>query len=642
MSLLLSHFLQKRLIIHAVQMWMQLEGYATETGILIATSERHRTIRAGMSLLSLFFRPVEIRVPFRDVKVILCALGALPNVLTRYDSAEREGASREWSLQYESGDYEVWEHVPSTKPLPLRFGLSPEEYTALGQFARIALFDRTTSDFIKAKEKWENTHRVSSAISERLMLRESVDVVVWGKGTLCGSRYVLDRPLLEAVYEAARAITHDGRFAPLETRTPEEIHIELTLIHALRIPLLSRERQKGVIDGTCAYEAVGDSARALYVPAVHNCRTFTTLDHLLTTLVHEKMPTNRVGEHPKMYTRMTEGVVLCGGESKTRAVRGTMLVPETGSLTDRERIERIFTHALAIQDEDGSFPAKISPFGHRYIGVDWIRNACLGVALARALNTFPTLKENVAYHALVERQREFLLTYLPSRHGLSAHVFGGSLLYLLDALRHTSDDRHRRTLHTLFMDTLPHVSYDPITYLRASHYLSPIAEKKEQEQARSLHGAVERDLTRRLRSHTPFDLASYADYMLQHGSTDVMQHHNDAVTRESFRGYVQSLQRRDGSFPLRKGVPFSYTRGTGKILEALSQSGLSRDDTCFIRALTWLDTLQYTRERCYFVPPEYIDRVCGGFRHDQSNATVWIDSTAHVLNALSYAADSKT
>ncbi len=171
------------------------------------------------------------------------------------------------------------------------------------------------------------------------------------------------------------------------------------------------------------------------------------------------------------------------------------------------------------------------------------------------------------------------------------------------------------------------------------HFLT--YKKATQSEKEMAVGMAEEVLTdfdaKRSSARETLDLASYADLpnLLSFASAMDGKSHLNNRGGEILEWYL-STQNEDGSFPVRPNATYSYTRVTGKILEALCRRRLSDGDAEFIKALKWLHSMQYTKEGSYFVKWELQETVLGGFRHDYHNANIWVDSTAHYLSALSF------
>jgi hypothetical protein len=93
--------------------------------------------------------------------------------------------------------------------------------------------------------------------------------------------------------------------------------------------------------------------------------------------------------------------------------------------------------------------------------------------------------------------------------------------------------------------------------------------------------------------------------------------------------WYKKHQLEDGAFPDTTLSSYSYTRGTLKILEALSSViALNKLD---YSSLPWLARMQFTNESTFCVQPAWQEKIIGGLRHDAHNATCWIDAAGHLL-----------
>ena len=101
----------------------------------------------------------------------------------------------------------------------------------------------------------------------------------------------------------------------------------------------------------------------------------------------------------------------------------------------------------------------------------------------------------------------------------------------------------------------------------------------------------------------------------------------------SIADWYVSMQCDDGSFPLAPQKHLPYTRGTGKIIEALATIP-KRYREVIRRSFRYLGSMQYTQSSTYHIASNMEGDFLGGFRHDALDRDSWIDGAAHVVLAV--------
>jgi hypothetical protein len=471
--------------------------------------------------------------------------------------------------------------------------------------------------------------------SPRFTAPALVDAILWTRGVLRGSQFATGDSLPEAVYEAVVRASRDPRFVPLEESELADTRIELTCIQAPFMPL---SPTAGSLDETKAYAVEYEGKLHWYVPAVFNCRSFQSLEHFLQHLVAEKIGSVPLGKHLSFYTAEVVDFIEAPQTRTALTLRGPVACTQ-GPVDLGAVVERALEHLLRNQEESGNVPPHQSPFlphqspflPHQCDTVDWARLAHLTWALARVLphTAYP---HQQAYATCHDRAYAFLLQHEAVIDALPDSLRAYTRMYLARAARELGDStREERCLEVVRATHPPHP--DPLLEIERTLLeleageLSPESKRSIVARAARLRDAFEA-------SRETADLASYANLM------NLFDRMGEQFDDGGYRAYARSLadwytstQQADGSFPQSVSNPYAYTRGTGKIIEALLSRGLLTDRSVVDRAGAWLASFQYTDESSYFIPCERQEAFCGGVRNSYRNAGVQIDAISHLLLA---------
>lgn len=585
------------------------------------------------------------------VRIIVCEKNAFDATYSEAQALHTVQDKEQWFCVFASPYVEVWESIQDTLLKPLRNGCSQSEKECLLAYARATLVQ------IQSQAYQENLNVLKSkdtldilAFTQRFSQVATVDVTLWVRGELRGSQIVEGKSCLEAVYEATLRAREDARFKPVMSEEYNEVRIELTIMHDLHIPLTETELNQDEIYCDKAHSVISEDRRSWYVPAVFNCRTFPNLEYLRNSLLYEKA---------RMQKGVLKTVFICEvidciesiGKDRALTLHGPVLKSDEYTSKDENaegnnlpdsRIARVriaLDHIVRIQDADGSFPVTVSPFVIERPRIDWVRSACLLSGVAMSLKAFSELQNNLEYMNLVEKGYRFLRRHLYTNRTMDAQTRCMSLLYHHEVVQFLGEDTEIERSHVAIVDSMHMCGYNPILYTQLGrHFLAYRgATEKEKLEARKFGELVLKDFdVKKSEGVETLDLASYAD--LPNLLTEISSIGSDECLKtrgeEIFNWFLEN-QNSDGSFPARIGSSYRYTRGTGKVLEALSRSRITRHDRAYQKAIVWLHSMQYQKESVYFVHRELQEKIIGGFRHDHHNATLWIDSVVHYLIALS-------
>lgn len=534
----------------------------------------------------------------------------------------QEGVRDDWYLLYRSTTLEVWENRTrhAGKILPLRFGLSDDEKLAvLGEVRRML------GETLNGQEPV-----LPTALGERFEEKQTLDIAVWVDGHLRASMIEIGKPCTLALTQAAKRVPHDARFESLLTL--EELpraRIEMTFMGDLEIPLTQPEQALGVIDPTKGYVVRSHGRMGWYLPEVHNAIQFKHLGEMCAHLAREKAKIDPQAVHYREYRTFAVSDWVETGTGLL-SLSGPMPEVSVGSFADDNMLrigERIIAQFKMIETADGNIPAILHPKIGVKKATDWVRLACASHALfcyGKATRTAQALQ--LARAAAGAMDRELHTGSLPKRD---------EWLFMVYRLRFRLAAGEGITKSELegVVQELSQYRGETIAYLQGLSLLLDAKGAEIWQDENFLYREIEhmyrefeekRDLpTTQLASYPEL----YAILSLLWRTTGEKKWH---VKLQAMGWWYRDHQLPDGSFPSTPGRPFSYTRGTGKILEALACEP-EANQLVLERGWYWLETMQYTADNTFFIPIEHRQLFIGGFRHDAFNQDVWIDAAGHVL-----------
>lgn len=533
-----------------------------------------------------------------------------PSFIIRAPASLPEG---EWARMFRSPDLEVLEkrrHLQK-ELMPLRFGLSLEESAFALKFAR-----ETMNDVFEKKPvvySWN--------VPPRFLLSVDVNVAIWVGGALRGSQIVEHRSLKDGLEEAARRTLVDSRFKPLVREEFQQARIQIGLISPLRVPLSDTIRERNRILPEKGFFLSLKEKNGWFLPEVLNVRGFRGLDDFIVKLAEEKAGIDATSQR-STGVKIFEVDDFIESEDHARPIRlhGSMPAPVL-SATDRNvRFRAAADWLVSLQEADGNIPPIVNPLTGRQTQIDWPRLAFSAWALAE----FGKAMQKHAYTASAQKSFTFLRTYLldteraiPNRE-LSLAYFGR----LAHALDHGLEARSAASLLTVNASQL---AFDAIAFAQIAGFLRLIHSQESGDVTVMLEQTLKKTFLDLRQKKTPMSLAAWAELA-------PLFKESDPVFSQEVYQWLLSLQLENGAFPDTTTSDFVYTRGTGKIFEALTYAGNEYKDP-IEKALAWLFSMQYTPENMFFISPDMRPRMIGSFRHDYTNQEAWIDSAGHMLLA---------
>jgi len=566
------------------------------------------------------------------VAFIICEPRQLTSSLKILNHAVNE---KSWHLVFYATGIEIWENTSRHgETLPVRFGIRGKEKNKLLSFARECMekfFKDTT------KDQAEHTAHTVSKEEEKV----SVDVALWIDGNLRGSIIIENKPLYEGVKRASLGALRDRRMKPVEFHELAQALIEITIFSDLRLPLRKEDLCDSNIDGRKGYYVAYGEKHGWYLPAVFNCLKFRGMAHIRESLIQEKAKISRdVTKEVSLYAFMVEGFIE-GRSDKVLLLDGAVAFDETDTENSsllfieeaQARGDRAAEWLLSMQDEDGCIPLYADPLRSSFSRIDWVRLACA----AHALSCYGKVTGNEQFLKGAQKTFSYLLRYLLGVPPVPVDGRVAALVYLARAAMALKEDSTLRDIMSQVLSCWQNLSYQPILAANMATLFALQARDNQTllQESTALAEQVFADFRTKLSAKRHIQLAEYPELIhvleLLHQLTG-----KDIYTEQA--GQVKEWflveQFGNGAFPSSVGSSFAYSRGTGKIFEALAGT-----PTGYEKALGssfhWLARMQYGKHNTYFVPPAFRDRLHGGLRHDHTNPEAWIDGAAHFLLGIS-------
>ena len=575
------------------------------------------------------------RVPHESkskVAFVVCEPRQLISSLKILNHAVNE---KSWHLIFYATGIEIWESaLRYGETLPVRFGIRGKEKDKLLSFARECMkkFFKDTS-----MDKTEHATPAVSKGEEKV----SVDVALWINGNLRGSIIIENKPLYEGIKRASLGALRDRRMKPVELHELAQALIEITILSDLKLPLRKEDLCDSNIDGRKGYYVARGEKHGWYLPAVFNCLKFRGMAHMRESLIQEKAKISRdVTEDVSLYAFMVEGFME-GGSDKVLLLDGAVAFDETGTENFsplfieevQARGDRAAEWLLSMQDEDGYIPLYANPLRSSFGRMDWARLACS----VHALSCYGKVTGNEQFLKGARKTFSYLLRYLLEVPPVPVNGRVAALVYLARAAMALKKDSTLRDIMSQVLSCWQNPSYQPILAANMATLFALQARDNWTllQESTALAEQVFADFKTKLGAKRHIQLAEYPELIhvleLLHQLTG-----KDIYTKKAkqVKEWFLVEQFGNGAFPSRVGSSFAYSRGTGKIFEALAGT-----PTGYEKALEssfhWLARMQYGKHNTYFVLPAFRDRIHGGLRHDHTNPEAWIDGAAHFLLGIS-------
>lgn len=530
-----------------------------------------------------------------------------------------------WVKIFIHPNYEIYESTSDVEgdEFPLRFGLSTDEQ----KFALKLSRDVLESEILKKKI---DTKNILNKFNEKC----DVDVTLWCGGKLRGSQIIFGLSLYEGIIEATKRSYNDQRFPKITEKEIKDARIEVTFLHSLQMPLMYKDIEKNIPLHNKVYSALVNEKFGFYLPATFNCVNFKSLDHLARSLFYEKMS---LDFSPKFLTNIFIGEVsdYIENSSHTESIVLDGPMPQIYNSDSfknnyKKFIDRTLDYLERVQDKDGKILTKVNPLTGLAKDDDLVRLCFTNYALffyAKSENDLRSRK-------IAERSFIYITKVIGETFFGSDSNKIMSYIYYAQSAKLAGDEKEYekslKTVNNLF-DSCP---FDPILY--SQYVLLFLCEESfDRNKIDKLVEEILNSFNDKEKKGEEIDLASYVELPKILFEVSKFSKEKDVFEDESKRiiNWYLSKQNGDGSFYSSTINKFSYTRGTGKVIEVLTKTeGVPKKS--LEKAFVWCMNMQYNEENSYFIPDEYRAICNGGLRHDYFNQEIWIDSLGHVLIAF--------
>lgn len=511
---------------------------------------------------------------------------------------------------------EIWENKKRTGDvLPLRFGLTDEEKKTAFQIARDAI-----TAFLANGAVLEDKYFLGR--SRRFSIKADVGVALWVDGKIRGSWVAENNELGRGIALAGRGASRDIRFKPLAKEELDKTRIEITVMNYPRIPLSPKERVNARIYSEKGYMLEDENGRhGWFLPEVFNAKRFENLQEFLGDLAQKKAGIKREAwRTAKISVFEVDDFIESHDRSRPLRLLGPV-VDLGGEIVD---LAFVMKHARAaadwlcsIQEEDGNMPPVIDPLFGTQKQINLPPLAFTAWALAELGHATREEKYTQAARKSFAYLKKYILTDAETgtayRDVLLAYV--GQLALALGETKSAEDAALR------IKKRLSNIEHEPITLLQVGNFF-------KQLKAFHLYAGIPLTIAKRIFETASaqggvMNLAVWAEAVNAFRGTD------DAFAIR-VKEWLVSRQLSNGSFPATTSGGIPYTRGTGKIFETLALEP-QKNMAVLEKTLTWLFSMQYDKEKAFFIRPLIYPSVEGAFRHDDVNQEAWIDAAGHLL-----------
>ncbi len=466
-------------------------------------------------------------------------------------------------------------------------------------------------------------------------------VCIWVGGSLRGSHIVEGALLGNAVSESAAQTVQDPRFKPIAEADSKNMRVQVSQISSVWVRI---DPRTGTLAHNKGYALVHGGKTGWFLPEVFSIRTFTSISQLARALAREKLHLPEevaFGKDTELYTfevyevveSMCESELSVGG-AQTYPVHLDGPIPREAR-TDRESsISRMVAYAVRCCNEDGSITCALSE-GIADARYEWGRAFFSIAAMAEYARTAPSALTKAAHRAY-----HYHRSHLFGKRG--AHLPDTALLYAY--LGHAAlsfgfvDDA--RMCSEYIKGVVERERFSPIPFGQAASFLSRMILVGLDIKAHAAAYCLA-TLARHFEEDTNKSTASYAELATASAIFYKATQSEWALglARMTAR-WLMSEQLSDGAFRGSQSSTSAYTRGTGKVIEALAEYArscpLSEDErarvvTAMGRGESWMMRMQYSAESSFALSKTFREKVQGGFRHDYFSKDAWLDAVWHFL-----------
>lgn len=532
-------------------------------------------------------------------------------VVYRPDSVEAEKIVRavagEKITLFASADVKIVEILNPNSPSPLRHGLTDQEKQQLLILSRAHVenkllqipLPRAIVDVV--------------AKNPRFNQKADVDVVMWVNGTMRGSIIKTRLSLVDAIKQSTYESLSDSRFKPVDSTELATLTLEINILSDLYIPLpptltqTHPEKQKG-------YFVTYKNNTGWYLPAVFNTQKYRDLRHLLHELATKKASINQAD--------VSRASFYCFEVSSFAET-----AYPTSIISTQEKINAAADWVLTIQDKKGFIPTILSPYDNSSHKADWVRMALA----ALALNEYGIAQGREDYRKAAQQAFDYIVIMIDGLAILSQANYVLTVIYLCRFAVSNNDFKKTAVLFEKIESKLKSTDLTTITRLQLASLYTEMSEPDNTYAAQALeiveaqYSAWQREVAQ---NTIEVSYAGYAElipllYRLSVTNKELSTKYQTIIS------WYKTAQQRDGSFPNTEKSSYAYTRGTGKICEAMSVDEKNQD-SCH-KSLQWILGLQYTNQNLFYIPSPHNKSFKGSIMHDFFDHSAWTDSVSHLL-----------
>lgn len=285
-----------------------------------------------------------------------------------------------------------------------------------------------------------------------------------------------------------------------------------------------------------------------------------------------------------------------------------------------------------LQTPGGYIPQHVDPYTSSVsLRADWPRMAFT----ALALGTYGQELNEPAYLKAADATADFVnsslndLILTTKEDALLIRAYLGRL-----ALLRGREDVAAAHAHEI-RGLLPEIKFRPIVFLQSASLFLELARRQVAERidtAEKMARKAMHEWEQHMCCDEAVSFAGFAELvpiLFTLSIQERLQAKEFSQHYATIREWYLSHQYPDGAFPNDTHSAFAYTRGTGKIFEALAIDK-TNSASCF-RSFAWICGLQYSEESLFCVAPEFRGKIRGAVMHDTLNRTAWVDSAGHAL-----------
>lgn len=529
-----------------------------------------------------------------------------------------------WIKIFSHPSYEVYENISTITGniLPLRFGLSNEEQKFALELARNVL----ESEILKKKIEIKN-------IFNRFNEKCDIDVTLWCSGQLRGSQIVFGLSLYEGIIEATKRSYNDQRFPKITEKQMKDSRIEVTLLHSLQMPLIYKDIERNIPLHNKVYSASVNEKIGFYLPATFNCINFKSLNHLVNSLFSEKMS---LDFSPHFFKNIFISEVSDYIEnSSTDSIILNGSIPQVYYSNNFENnykkiIDGFLGYLERVQNKNGNILTKVNPLTGLAQDNDLLR-LCF---VTYALFFYAKSKNDIQSRRIAEKSFVYITNVIGDTVFDSDSSKVMTYIYYVQSAKLCGNEKDHKKSLEIIESLFDNCSFETILY---SQYILLLLGEEffDKEKVENIVMKILKNFQDKEKKWEEIDLASYAELPKLLLEVSKFSEKKDFFEKESgiIINWYLDKQNEDGSFYSSTTNIFSYTRGTGKVLEVLTGiDGVSKEK--LERGLIWCMNMQYGEENSYFIPKEWQAVCIGGLRHDYFNQEIWIDGIGHMLIAF--------